>query len=255
MVQRCFSKKNREERYQYLVIGRDRSYFVKSHSKSNNKYKQDEIIQILGFLIDNLVVLFGGRVFQQPIGITMGTHCYPLLSDLFLHAYKADFLQGLLKNKNGKLTQTFNSSFRYINDVPSLNNSRFGDYLHHIYPNELEVTDTTDTQNSASYHDLHLEINNGERLKTILYDKRDDFTFPIVNFPFIDSNISASPEYEVYISQLVRYSRACAQYSDFLDIIQLMTQKLLEQGFVVCRLNSTIVITIWLTVTKYPYFK
>ena len=83
LVQRCFSKKNGEQRYQYLVIGRDWSYFVKSHSKSNNKHKQDEIIQILGFLIDNLVVLFGGRVFQQPIGIAMGTHCYPLLSDFF----------------------------------------------------------------------------------------------------------------------------------------------------------------------------
>jgi len=42
---------------------------------------------------------------------------------------------------------------------------RFGDYLHHIYPNELEVKDTTDTQKSASYLDLHLEIDNGGRLK------------------------------------------------------------------------------------------
>jgi len=44
--------------YQYLVIGRDKSYFVKSHSKSNNKYNQDEIIQMLDFLIDNIFVLF-----------------------------------------------------------------------------------------------------------------------------------------------------------------------------------------------------
>ena len=42
---------------------------------------------------------------------------------------------------------------------------RFGDYLHRIYPNELEVNDTTDTQKSASYLDLHLEVNNGERFK------------------------------------------------------------------------------------------
>jgi hypothetical protein len=52
---------------------------------------------------------------------------------------------------------------------------------------------TTDTQKSASYLDLHLEIANGERLKTKLYDKRDEFTFPIVNFPFINSSIPASP--------------------------------------------------------------
>jgi hypothetical protein len=47
-------------------------------------------------------------------------------------------------------------------------------------PNELEVKDTTDTQKSASYLGLHLEIDNGEN-----YDKRDDFTFPIINFPLI----------------------------------------------------------------------
>ena len=48
-----------------------------------------------------------------------------------------------------------------------------------------------------------------------LYDKRDDFTFPIVNFLVISSNIPASPEYGICISQAIRYPRACAQYSDF----------------------------------------
>ena len=48
-IQRCFSKKKGEQMYQYLVIGRDKSYFVKSHSKTNNKYKQDEIIRMIGF--------------------------------------------------------------------------------------------------------------------------------------------------------------------------------------------------------------
>jgi hypothetical protein len=52
----------------------------------------------------------------------------------------------------------------------SLNNSRFGDYLHRIYPNELEVKDTTDIQKSASYLDIHLEIDNeGRTIKNKLY--------------------------------------------------------------------------------------
>ena len=97
-------------------------------------------------------------MFQQTIGISMGTNCVLLLVDLFLHGYESDFLQWLLKHKERKLDQTFNSNFRYIDDVLSLNNSRFGDYLHHIYPHEHEVKYTTDTQMSASYLDLHLEI-------------------------------------------------------------------------------------------------
>jgi hypothetical protein len=51
------------------------------------------------FLIDNIFVLFGGRVLQQTIGIPMDTICAPLLADLFLHAYDADFLQGLSRIK------------------------------------------------------------------------------------------------------------------------------------------------------------
>jgi hypothetical protein len=85
-----------------------------------------------------------------------------------------------------------------------------------------------------------VEIDNGGRLKTKLYDKRDDFTFPIINFPFISSNIPAAPAYGVYISQRIRYSRACAQYRDFLDRVQLLTQNLLKPGYIAPRLKSSL---------------
>ena len=68
-------------------------------------------------LIDNIFVQFGGRIFQQTIGIPMGTNCAPLLADLFLYSYEADFLDGLLKQKQKQLAQSFNFSFRYIGDV------------------------------------------------------------------------------------------------------------------------------------------
>ena len=54
------------------------------------------------------------------------------------------------------------------------------------------------------------------------------FDFPIVNFPFICSNIAAAPVYGVYISQLIRNSRACGSYQDFLDRGLLLTRKLLN---------------------------
>jgi hypothetical protein len=86
--------------------------------------------------------------------------------------------KGHLNTKDKKIAQIFNSIFRYIDDVLLLNNSRFGDYLHRIYPSELAVKVTTDAQNYASYLDLHLEIDNGGRLKAKLFNTRDDLTFP-----------------------------------------------------------------------------
>ena len=106
---------------------------------------------MLDFLIDNIFVTFGGHVFQQTIGIPMGINCAPLLADLFPCYNEADFMQELLRKKDKKLAISFNSTFRYIlvDDVLSLNNSKFGDYVERIYPIELEIKDTTDTVMSA----------------------------------------------------------------------------------------------------------
>jgi hypothetical protein len=170
----------------------------------------------------------------------MGTNCAPLLADLFLYSYEAYFIQGLLKKNEKKLARSFNFTFRYIDDVLSLNNSRFADFVDRIYPIELEIKDTTDTDRSASYLDLHLDIDREGRLRTKLYDKRDDFNFPIVNFAFICSNIPAAPAYGAYISQLVRYSRACGSYQDFLDRGLLLIRNLLNQGFLLVKLKSSL---------------
>jgi hypothetical protein len=80
LVQLCFIKMNGQRRYKSLVLGRDRSYFVKHHSDYTNKFSETDIFNMLEFLIDNIFVIFGGRVFQQTIGIHMGTNCAPPLS-------------------------------------------------------------------------------------------------------------------------------------------------------------------------------
>ena len=110
---------------------------------------------------------------------------------------------------------------------------RFGDFVDRIYPIDFEINDTTDAARSASY--LHLEIDSEGRIRTNLYDKRDDVNLPIVNFPFICSKIPATPAYGVYISQLIRYSRACGSYHDFFDRGLLLTRKLLNQGLLLIK--------------------
>ena len=105
------------------------------------------------------------------------------------------------------MTEALNFTFSYIDDdVLSLNNSRFGNFVDCTYPIELEIKDTTDAAMSASYLDLHLKINSEGQLRTKLYDKRDDINFPILNFPFICSNIPAAPAYGVYIYIYIRRS-------------------------------------------------
>ena len=71
---------------QIFGLGREGPYFVKEHSDSKNKYTEDDIINMLEFLVDNIFVVFGGKVFQQIVGIPMGTNCAPLLADIFLYS-------------------------------------------------------------------------------------------------------------------------------------------------------------------------
>jgi hypothetical protein len=85
-----------------------------------------------------------------------------------------------------------------------------------LYPIELEIKDTIHADRYASYLDLHLGIDNDDRLRTNIYDKRDDLNVPIVNFLLICSNIPATaPVYGVYISPMRRYFRAYGFYQDF----------------------------------------
>ena len=140
----------------------------------------------------------------------MGTNCVPLLADLFLYSYASEFLQNLVKDKKIHEARAFNFTYRYIDDVLSINNSRFAEFLPLIYPPELEIKETTYTALSASFLDLYLEFDDSGQFSTNIYDKRDDFKFKIINFPNVCSNIPVSPAYGVYISQLIRYARPVA---------------------------------------------
>jgi hypothetical protein len=97
-----------------------------------------------------------------------------------------------------------------------------------IYPDELEIKDTTGPDKSASYPDILLNIDSNGGLTISLNDKRDDFDFAIVNF----SNILLSPAYGVYISQLIRHTRACFAYEDFSKRGKLLTKR--SQGWPIC---------------------
>ena len=93
---------------------------------------------------------------------------------------------------------------------------------------------------SVSYLDLLLSIESDVQLRTSLYDKRDDFNFHITNFPFLRSNIPSSPAYGVFISQLIRYARACSSYEWFVLRAAQLSSKLLRQEYVMERLKSSL---------------
>ncbi len=99
----------------------------------------------------------------------MGTNCAPLIADLFFYSYETEFLQDLVRNKRTKYAKSFNFTYtcRYIDDVLSIYNPSFAQWLPSIYPLELEIKETTEKTCTASFLHLHLEIDNSGKHKDI----------------------------------------------------------------------------------------
>ena len=235
------------KKYSCLNCNATRAFFSEDKYNKYTTLDRNELCTLINYLIDNIYVKFGSYMFRQSIGIPMGTDCAPLLADLFLHHYEYNFMQSMIKS-NIVNARKFNYTFRYIDDLQSQNNPNFAKYVSDIYPPELELKETTkelsrletlDVQRPVSYLDILFFFDKNGVLSYKLYDKRDDFNFSIVNFPYICSNIPSGPAYGIYISQLVRYSRVCLVYDDFCIRHIELVRRLMSQGYKINKLRKT----------------
>ena len=100
--------------------------------------------------------------------------------------------------------------------------------VHIIHPAELQLNKANTSDTETAFLDINLSIHN-DIVTTKIYDKRDDFNFDIVNFPFLDGDVPQRPSYGVYISQLIRFARASSHVTDFNNRNKFLTAKLLKQ--------------------------
>ena len=177
----------------------------------------------------------------------MRTNCAPPpppppIADLFLYSCESEFLDNMIRSGRRKLGRSFSLCYRYTDDLIVFNNKKFGDYAKEIYRSQLTVEKANTSDDLANYLDLTSITGSNNRLYTKLYNKRDDFDFHIVNFPFLSSNINIqySLSYGVYILQLIRYARCCSYYDDFGYHHKLLVDRLLSQGYEVKRLINSV---------------
>ena len=106
-------------------------------------------------------------------------------------------------------------------------------------PPELQLKKANISDTEAPFLDLHLSVENGF-VSSKLYDKRDDFDFEIVNFPFLDGDVPRRASYGVYISQLIRFARVCNHFTCYFNARnKCLTAKLLQEGYRYHKLRKT----------------
>ena len=145
---------------------------------------------------------------------------------------------GLNPDSQADVIHAFNDTSRYLDDIFNIDNPYFDKMRTSIYPKELQLNKANNSDISAAFLDLDLSINSGI-VSSKIYDKRDDFNFKIVNYPHLDGDVPRATSYGVYISQLIRFARACSFVEDFSDRNRVITEKLLTQGYRYDKLRKT----------------
>ena len=132
-------------------------------------------------------------VYQEILGIPIGTNCAPLIADMFLFCYERDFMSNLHKSKRYDLIDMFNDTSRYLGDIFTIDNREFEKHFPDIYPTELQLN-KANTSDKETFLDLNIKVM-GSDVHTSVYDKRDDFGFPIVNFPWLSGDVHRLQSY------------------------------------------------------------
>ena len=157
----------------------------------------------------------------------MGTNCALPVAVLFLFCYERDFMLSIIKLI---LLKLFYSTSRYLDDLLNIDTPCFEQMVVQIYPTELQLNKANSSGTETPCLDLNLSISNGT-FKSKIYDKRDEFYFELVNFPFLGGDVPRSPSHGVYISQLIRLARVCSNVNDLNNINLFVTEKSLNQGY------------------------
>ena len=202
-------------------------FFTSTDHRGYKLWSCQNVCDAISNLLNNIYIRSGNKLYRQIVGIPIGKNRAPLVVDLFLFCYERDFMTSLSDDNEADIIEAFNSTSRYLDDLLNFDNPYLERIINPIYPPELKLDKANTSDTESPLLDLHFSIFNGF-VSTKIYDRRDDFDFHIVNFPFLDGDVPRRPSYGVHISQLIRFARVCSHVGDFNARNKWLTAKLLK---------------------------
>ena len=176
LIERPFYKK---EDKLYLACNNKKAFFTsKDHYRGYHLWSCQNVCDALSFLLGNIYIKFGTKLYRQIVGIPMDTNCAHFVADLFLFCYERDFMKNLSSDNQADVINTFNSKPRYLDDLLNIDNPYFEGMVNQIYPPELQLNKANTSDTESPFLDLHLYISNSF-VSSKINDKRDDFDFDI----------------------------------------------------------------------------
>ena len=233
---KIFNKVFKREGKQFINVNFYKAYFSSRQNTKGCSFRLTDMIEILEFMLDNIFVRFGNMVYKQVIGVPIGSDAGAEIANLLLFSYESEYIEKISK-QDIQLARKFNLCSRYIDDLFVGNFPNFQEHIYKIYPRELAVNLASNNTRDIAYLDLRIKIEDAS-LDFSIYDKRDDFNFEIINFPYIESCIPKKSALGVFYSQLIRYGRICSKISSFKIKSKGLIDKLTTQGYKIEELRT-----------------
>ena len=227
----CIRKSKDPKSFLCCSEKRNIAYYSKSRSSSNISFDEERLIKVVEFIIDNSYIKFHDEIFRQVIGIPMGTNCAPYLANIYLHVFEYNYIKGLISRGEIDTAKRLSNMFRYQDDCISINDKgTFGQHFKHIYPKEMILKSTNISPDKCTFLDLTISIYRGKFLY-YRYDKRDDFSFSITNYPNLNGNIPTIQACGVYTSQLGRLCDVNMSRKRYVSDLHKISKTFISQGF------------------------
>ena len=200
------------------------------------------------FLVENTYVCNNGTIRRQTVGLPMGTNCAPLLANLYLYAYEARWIDRLCNHGEIVKARLAHMTFRLIDDVFSLDNASFEEYIRvnapedldgphtgGIYPRELKLNDTKVSDPEVMFVGMTIKDEDGELVMDV-FDKRRSFPFEVIRYPHMESVIPSNVPYGVFVGLFTRY-RICNRLGVFIVAATDVAEILFKKGCKALRLK------------------
>ena len=216
----------------YICVSKfnENCFFSKKEYNGYHCFTSEKLKEAIHFLLYNTFVYFGGFILKQFRGIPMGGNSSSQFADLSLCKSEFNYMITLIKEKKFSLAKLLSNNTRYVDDLATINYLHFERLIPHIYPSDLKMERSGNDNKNINYLDVNIQIgDNG--VSTHVYNKLDDFDFPVVSFTFPQGNTPTKMGHNVFYSQVLRYSSIYSNLDQFIFAVNKLYRILISRSY------------------------
>ena len=235
LINRTFIRENT----QYLACNEECAFFTSDVYNNHNLWSCQKVCDALVYLLDNIFLLDLELNFIDKLLVFRWELIVLLLLQIcFFFVVGGISMRSLSREGQADIVEAFNSASGCLGDLLDIDNVYFDQMVDRICPAELQLSGAGSSDAGAPFLDLNLCISNGT-VSAGVYDKRDDFGFGVVGFPFLGGGVPRRASCGMCVSRLIGFARAFSGLGGFNYRNRALAAKLLGRGCRCFRLRGS----------------